>query len=114
MTVARRGGHDTQFEFVVRAVVFEWRGPAPYHFVAISGESSSDLRERAASVTYGWGMVPVRCRIGKTTFDTSLWPKGDDYYLPLKDAVRSAERLEVGSEVSVAFGLRPSRKNSVR
>jgi len=43
-----------------------WRGPAPYHFVALPV---------AEAVTYGWGMVPVSVRIGDTTWRTSLFPK---------------------------------------
>ena len=46
-------------------VVFEWRGPAPHHFVAVPPPGESDaLRSVAAGVTYGWGMIPVRARIG--------------------------------------------------
>lgn len=106
MTTVRRGVDDMNFEFAVRGEIFEWRGPAPYHFVALTGETSSQIRERAAVVTYGWGMIPVTCRIGQTTFHTSLWPKGEDYYLPLKDAVRASEHLVLGSHVTVALGLR--------
>ena len=47
--------HDITFS----GIVFEWRGPAPYHFVAIGGREAAWIREQVASVTYGWGMVPV-------------------------------------------------------
>jgi hypothetical protein len=40
--------------------VWEWRGPAPYYFVTVPDEESAQLREVAAGVTYGWGMIPVR------------------------------------------------------
>lgn len=92
--------------FVVTAAVFEWRGPAPFHFLAVTGELAVEIRDQAASVTYGWGMIPVACCIGATSFTTSLWPKGDDYYLPLKDAVRDAEGIELGEAVTVEFTLR--------
>lgn len=91
---------------MVTAAVFEWRGPAPFHFVAVTGELAGEIRDQAASVTYGWGMIPVACRIGATSFTTSLWPKGDDYYLPLKDAVRDAEGIELDDAVTVEFTLR--------
>lgn len=94
-------------EFTVRAKVFEWRGPAPYHFVAITGELADDIRDRAAPVTYGWGMIPVTCRIGDTSFTTSLWPKDGGYYVPLKDAVRAAQHIRLGSTVTVHLKLRP-------
>lgn len=94
--------HDITFS----GIVFEWRGPAPYHFVAIGGREAPWVREQVASMTYGWGMVPVSCIIGDTTFTTSLWPKGEEYYLPLKDAVRRAEGISLDDEVIVRLSLR--------
>jgi hypothetical protein len=83
------------------APMYEWRGPAPYHFVAVPEEEADQIRETAAFVTYGWGMIPVRGRIGATDFTTSLWPKDGGYVVPVKDAVRRPERLEVGDLVTV-------------
>lgn len=81
--------------------VFEWRGPAPYHFVAVPEQESDALRVAASVTSYGWGMLPVRARIGNTEFKTSLWPKDGGYLLPLKDAVRKPEKLDVGDVVDV-------------
>lgn len=92
--------------FEVTGTVVEWRGPAPYHFVVIAGELAEEIRDQASSVTYGWGMIPVACRIGSTSFTTSLWPRGDTYFLPLKDAVRDAERIALDDGVRVEFALR--------
>jgi hypothetical protein len=81
--------------------LFEWRGPAPYHFVAVPEDEAEQLRETAAGVTYGWGMIPVTGRIGRTGFTTSLWPKDGGYVVPIKVAVRRPERLELGQLVTV-------------
>ena len=80
--------------------VWHWRGPAPFHFVTVPDEQSAVLSEVARAVTYGWGMVPVRARIGSTEWTTSLWPKDGGYVLPVKDAVRRAEALDVGDVVT--------------
>jgi len=93
--------------FTVRGKVFEWRGPAPFHFVAVRGAVAEEIRDIAAAVTYGWGMIPVTSRIGNSEFTTSLWPKGDEYYLPIKDAVRVAENVRIGSMVTARMSLRP-------
>lgn len=84
----------------VTGSVVEWRGPAPFHFLVIDGEDAEFLTEIRATVTYGWGMVPVAGRIGQTEFTTSLWPRGETYYLPLKDAVRKAGDIGVGDTVT--------------
>jgi hypothetical protein len=54
-------------------------------------------------------MIPVRVRIGVTEWETSLWPKAGAYVLPLKDAVRRAERLTEGDTVTVAMTAEPRR-----
>ena len=81
--------------------LFEWRGPAPYHFVAVPPDEADLIRETAAFVTYGWGMIPVTGRIGGTDFTTSLWPKDGGYVVPIKDAVRKPESLVLGDLVEV-------------
>lgn len=94
-------------DVTVAGPVFEWRGPSPFHFVAVTDGAAEDVREQAAAATYGWGMVPVECRIGTTVFTTSLWPKGDAYYLPLKDSVRGSEGVAIGDHVTVMMRVRP-------
>ena len=85
--------------------MIEWRGPAPFYFVPVPEGSSKKIKAMAAQLTYGWGVIPVLGQIGKTDFSTALIPKDGLYYLPIKNAVRFAEKLEVGSEVSVSITL---------
>ena len=80
-----------------------WRGPAPYHFVALPVDDALAVEAVAESVTYGWGMVPVRGRIGDTEFTTALWPKDGGYVVPVKDAVRRPEGLTLGEIVTVVL-----------
>ena len=87
------------FEF--SGAVFTWRGPSPYHFVAIPDDEAAEIRDVASLVTYGWGVIPVNVRIGDTEWTTSLFPKDGTYLVPLKDKVRHAEGIEAGDEVSV-------------
>jgi hypothetical protein len=89
--------------------VWHWRGPAPFHFVTVPDEQSAALQEVARAVTYGWGMVPVRARIGGTEWTTSLWPKEGRYLLPVKDAVRRAEALDVGDTVTARLTVSSRR-----
>jgi hypothetical protein len=85
--------------------VWSWRGPAPYHFVTVPEAESTELRAMAAAVTYGWGMVPAELRIGATRWTTSLWPKDGGYVVPLKDKVRTAERIGLGDVVTVRLAV---------
>jgi len=85
--------------------VWFWRGPSPYHFVTVPEDESAELQEMSAAVTYGWGMIPVEVRIGSTRWTTSLWPKDGGYVVPLKDAVRRAELIDVGDVVTVRLAV---------
>ncbi len=83
--------------------IWYWRGPSPFHFVTVPPDHSQDIKEISTFVTYGWGMIPVRVKIGRTEWKTALWPKDGNYLLPVKDRVRLAEELELGDEVTVAL-----------
>jgi len=85
--------------------IIHWRGPAPFHFVAVPEEESAAIEAVASMVTYGWGAIPVRARIGRTEFETSLFPKDGRYLVPVKAAVRRAEGLELGDEIDVRLHL---------
>ena len=84
--------------------VWHWRGPSPYYFVTVPVEESVHLHDVSTFVTYGWGMIPVRVRIGATEWETSLFPKDGGYVLPVKDAVRRAEELGVDGAVGQSRG----------
>jgi hypothetical protein len=85
--------------------VFEWRGPAPYHFVAVPEDDAAVIEDVAAAVTYGWGMIPVAVTVGGTTMTTALWPKEGTYYVPLKDRLRHAEGIRLGDVVTVRLRI---------
>ncbi len=85
--------------------IIYWRGPSPYHFVAAPEEQSAAIEAVSSIVTYGWGVIPARVRIGQTDFTTSLFPRGDMYLVPVKVAVRRAEGLSLGDEVTVRLHL---------
>lgn len=98
-------------EWVFNGEVVEWRGPAPYFFVAMPESDSAELKEAARSLIY-WGQVPVRVAIGDTEFSTALFPKDGRYMVPLRAALRKAEGLDEGDVVTVT--LRPARRPDAR
>lgn len=93
-------------DLVFTAPVVEWRGPAPFYFLVAPDPEAEWLTEVMREVTYGWGMIPVTGVVGETEFTTSLWPRQGTFYVPLKDAVRAAEGIELGDAVTVALTLR--------
>lgn len=88
-----------------RGALWYWRGPSPYYFVPVPEEHCPALKGVAGAVTYGWGMVPVRVRIGKTEWKTSLFPKDGRYLVPIKAQVQRAEKLAEGDIVTVRLDV---------
>ena len=86
--------------------IWFWRGPAPWYFVTVPEQDSENLNVISGLVTYGWGMIPVHVRIGKTEWQTSLWPKDGRYIVPIKASVRKAENLEAGDTVTLRLEVR--------
>jgi Domain of unknown function (DUF1905) len=98
-------------EWAFDGEVIEWRGPAPYLFVAMPEDESAELKEQARSLIY-WGQVPVRVVIGDTEFHTALFPRQGRYLIPLRTAVREAEGINEGDVVAVV--VRPGRPDNRR
>ena len=92
-------------DLIFTGEIFHWRGPAPFHFVAVPDDPSAAIEAVASMITYGWGAIPVGVHIGHTDFRTSLFPKDERYLVPIKQAVRTAERLSLGDEVSIRLRL---------
>lgn len=94
--------------------IWYWRGPAPWYFITVPEAVSQYLRDVSPAVSYGWGMIPVRAIIGRTSWETSLFPKDGLYVVPLKAIVREAEGLDEGEIASVRLTVRwPSETRSI-
>ncbi|MEU0548282.1 DUF1905 domain-containing protein [Micromonospora sp. NPDC005979] len=94
-------------EYEFEGAVWEWRGPSPYHFVTIPTDCVDMVRQVASAVTYGWGMIPVEVRLGRSRWRTSLFPKDGGYLLPLRDSVRNREGIALGDVVHIRLAVRP-------
>jgi hypothetical protein len=92
-------------EFSFTGPMIEWRGPAPFYYIVIPEKICEDIKAAAKQLSYGWGVIPVSAVIGKTAFTTSLFPKNGGYLLPVKNAVRIPEKLDLDQQVKVKLSL---------
>jgi hypothetical protein len=92
-------------ELEVTGELWYWRGPAPHVFVTVPEELAAPVHAIAPLVTYGWGMIPARVRLGDSTWETALWPKDGRYIVPIKVAVRRAHGLAPGDTVAVRLSI---------
>jgi hypothetical protein len=85
--------------------IFEWRGPAPFLFVAVPDDASRDIKALSSLVSYGWGVIPVTAQLGATAWTTSLFPKNGRYLVPIKKIVQTAEHVTAGDIVQIVLTI---------
>ena len=89
-------------QYRVRAKVWRYPGKGGWHFANLSRRQSAEIRIRFAEQRRGWGSVPVTVRIGRTVWQTSLFPdkKSPTYIFAIKADVRERERIGDGDTIS--------------
>jgi hypothetical protein len=94
--------------YLFDAELWRWAARAElWTFVALPRDASDEIREIAGDLAGGFGSLPVSARIGRSSWRTSIFPEAQrGYVLPVKAAVRRAEGLDLGDEVTVEVELR--------
>ncbi len=89
------------------AELFRWTGEGAWYFVRVPQDLSDAIRDELTGPPAGFGSVRVDVRVGETRWATSVFPegKGGTYVLPVKKAVRSAEGIDDGDDVTVEIAL---------
>ena len=77
-------------------------------------EESEELLALSSLVSYGWGVIPVRAQIGRSSWSTSLIPKDGGYLVPIKASIRDAEGLSDDDEVALALTVGEPAERTVR
>ncbi|MGZ8738728.1 MAG: DUF1905 domain-containing protein [Nocardioides sp.] len=86
----------------------ETTGPSSWIFVTVPGDVSEEVRARAGEPR-GFGSVRVRVAAGSSRWETSVFPDADGegcFVLPVKKAVRAAEGVDEGDDLTVTLSLR--------
>jgi hypothetical protein len=101
--------------FTVTAPLWRWQSataPAAWFFVTITGDVADGIRIAALGGQWlngrkGFGSARVDVTIGETSWQTSVFPHKESggWLLPVKAAVRKAEGLAEGDDVTVTVSL---------
>jgi hypothetical protein len=88
-------------EYKIKAELWIYPGKAGWHFITISEKQSKDITKIFGQLKRGWGSLPVQVIIGKTIWETSIFPdkKRGGYLLPIKAEVRKKEKLKAGDQL---------------
>ena len=95
-------------KYSVRSKVFAYPGMDGWYFLTVDKKQSAALKEKYGKGAKGFDSLPVVATIGKTTWQTSIFPdkQSGTYLLPLKAKVRAAEGLTEGDVVSFTLAVR--------
>lgn len=92
-------------ELKITGEVWYWRGPSPFYFVTVPKKDGEKVKAIASQVTYGWGVIPVTAKSGKSEWTTSLFPKDGTYVVPIKKVVRDQEKINEGDVVKISLEI---------
>lgn len=98
-------------EFRFTAELWEYEGEAPWVFVTLPADLADEIDE-AVPQKRGFGSVKVEVQAGHSKWSTSLFPDKShgSFVLPVKRAIREAERISPGDQVT--FVVRPVEANA--
>ena len=95
-----------QHTFTAELWLWDARRSDTWTFVTLPPEVSAAVEDEADALgpRAGFGSVKVETRIGASVWRTSVFPDSESgcFVLPIKRAVREANGVAVGDEVTVA------------
>lgn len=95
-------------EYTLRSNVWLYPGMAGWHFISVSKKASGEIKATFGKHARGWGSIPVSVTIGKTQWNTSIFPdtKSGTYLLPLNAKVRKQEGISAKDTVQFLLKIR--------
>lgn len=93
--------------FEISGKVLRYQGEGPWHFVYVNKELSQKIKDAAKNKKkVGFAFVRVRVTLGKTSWQTSLFPTKDGpYLLAIKAEVRRKEGIDEGDTATIHCAL---------
>lgn len=79
-----------------------------WHFISLPKSMAEEIKKKMKHKVKGWGAIKVEVKIGKTKWETCLFPdkRQGSYILPLKALVRSSEDIRSGDSVEIDFWIK--------
>ena len=92
--------------FDLAAKIWRVEEPGRWFFVTVDKKTAQGIRFFSEAEMVGLGYVKVRATLGKTSWETALFPtKAGEYLLAIKAPVRKAENVSDGDRVRVRLEL---------
>ena len=97
--------------YKIRAKIWLYQGKAAWHFVTLPKKQAEHIKRHFGwlrSARKGWGSIRVEATVGRTSWETSIFPEKEtgSYVLPLKEKVRVSEGLRAGKTITLLLRVR--------
>lgn len=94
--------------YTLSSKVIVYPGMGGWRFLMLPKKSSEEIKGKFGRSARGWGSLPVSVTVGKTAWDTSIFPdkKSSTYLLPLKAKIRKVEHILDDDRVTFTITLR--------
>ena len=95
-------------KFGFKERVWIWPGgTAAWHFVNVPKDISEKIKKKYGANARGWGSLRVSAKLGKSTWQTSIFPdkRSGTYLLPMKASIRKTEGVYDGDLVNLKCEL---------
>jgi Domain of unknown function (DUF1905) len=94
-------------KYKIKSKIFLWQGAGAWNFVAIPKNDSGTIKKVFSKKRRGWGSLRVLVSLGKTKWNTSIFPesKSGQFLLPLKLEVRNKEGISAGDTIDFSIEI---------
>jgi hypothetical protein len=94
-------------KYKVTSKVVPYPGMAAWYFAYLDKRQAEVIKKKHTQKTRGFGSIPVTVTLGKTKWNTSIFPDrhSGSYVLPLKAQVRRAEGIDAGDTVKFTIEI---------
>ncbi|HOY70321.1 MAG TPA: DUF1905 domain-containing protein [Methylotenera sp.] len=101
---------DLSFAFTGECWLWTAENQVCWHFVTLPQDKSDEIKffsKNLRGQRRGWDMVRVTVTIGKTSWETSIFPyaKTNAYILPIKAEVRKKEKISAGDSLHISLKI---------
>lgn len=96
--------------YTFNATIWKYRGDNAWYFITLPVEIADEIKALSALhllARRGFGSLRVSVTIANSSWNTSIFPdsKTGSYLLPLKKAIRIANRLSEGLSIEISLSI---------
>ncbi len=92
--------------FKITGKLWIYPGMGAWHFLTVDKKTSKTIKSITSHLRRGFGSVKISAQVGKTKWQTSIFPTKDgEFLLPVKSSVRKVENLQADKKTTIQITI---------